>query len=327
MSVSPKVSVIVPIYKVQDFIGRCVETLLGQTLQEVEYIFVNDCTPDNSIEVLNEMCCKYPSRRKQITILHHEVNKGLPAARNTGLAVAQGEYIFHCDSDDFVELSMLEKMVEAAEKYNADLVWCDWYLSFETRERYMREPYAATQEDVLKNILSGVMKYNVWNKLIRRSVYESAGVLFPSGYGMGEDMTIIRLLPYVKYVAYCAEALYHYVKTNTEAFTYRISEKHLAALMYNTKLTVDTLSACYGNKYHVELAFFKQNVKLPFLISSSKEDYSIWRSLYPESNAYIWRNKKMSLRTRLLEWFAFRGQFWFIRMHYKLITQYYKQYS
>ena len=99
-----KVSVIIPIYKVEKFIERCVCSLMEQTLQEVEYIFVDDATPDKSIEVLERCLTLYPNRKS--VILHHAQNQGLPAARNTGLQVASGKYIFHCDSDDYVEQDM-----------------------------------------------------------------------------------------------------------------------------------------------------------------------------------------------------------------------------
>ena len=128
-----KVSVIIPIYKVEKFIERCVHSLMGQTLQEVEYIFVDDATPDKSIEVLKKCLTLYPNRKA--VVLHHSQNQGLPAARNTGLVAATGEYIYHCDSDDFVEVNMLEKLYQKAKETEAEMVWCDWCLSFEKNER------------------------------------------------------------------------------------------------------------------------------------------------------------------------------------------------
>ena len=116
-----KVSVIIPVYGVDRFIRRCTESLFNQTLKEVEYIFVNDCTKDGSMDILRDVINAFPDRAEQLTIVEHETNKGLAGARNTGLAKARGEYVFHCDSDDFVEATMLEKMYSAAKSADADM--------------------------------------------------------------------------------------------------------------------------------------------------------------------------------------------------------------
>lgn len=130
-----KISIIVPIFKVRNFIERCLCSLFGQTLKELEYIFIDDASPDDSIEILEDVIARYPHRKDQVRIVRHAENKGLPAARNTGLALATGEYVFHCDSDDFVEEDMLEEMYKVAKENDADMVYCDFYLSFEKNER------------------------------------------------------------------------------------------------------------------------------------------------------------------------------------------------
>ncbi len=186
---SMKVSVVVPIYKVEAFIAKCAESLLSQTLDDVEFIFVDDATPDRSMELLQQCIERHPHRKGQVKVLHHERNRGLPAARNTGLAAAEGEYVFHCDSDDFVEPDMLEVLYGVAQERNADIVWCDWYLSFEHSERYMKQPDYATPLDALKAMLAGQMKFNVWNKLVRRNLYADHRIFFPRRicHGRGHD--------------------------------------------------------------------------------------------------------------------------------------------
>ena len=142
-----------------------------QTLDDVEFIFVDDATPDNSMTVLKEVLARNPEREGRVKILHHEQNQGLPAARNTGMHEATGEYIFHCDSDDYVEPDMLARLYEVALEKQADFVWCDWYLTLANSERYMKQPEYATAEEALRSMMAGGMKYNVWNKLVKRSVY------------------------------------------------------------------------------------------------------------------------------------------------------------
>ena len=316
-----KVSVVVPIYKVEQFIGRCVKSLLEQTLCEVEYIFVDDASPDRSIEILQDVIAQYPNRQPDIKLITHKQNQGLPAARNTGLAVASGEYIFHCDSDDYMELDMLESLYNKAKKCDADVVWCDFYLSFEKSERYMKQPEYATSLDALKAMLSGAMKYNVWNKLVKRSLYVGNKISFPTGYGMGEDMTMMMLFAKAHRVAYVPCAYYHYIKLNTGAFSQTYSDKHLIELKYNVRRIVDYMREHFGGQLDRELSFFKLDVKFPFLITDDSRKYRLWQEWYPEANQYIGENKKVSIRSRALQWFASKGQFWIVKLYYLLVNK------
>lgn len=313
------VSVIIPIYKVEAFIERCATTLMEQTLREVEYIFVDDATPDRSIQVLEEAIARYPERREQVRIVHHETNKGLPAARNTGLALATGEYIFHCDSDDYVEHTMLEELYRAAKEKEADIAWCDWYLTFAENERYMKQPSFDTPMEALKAMLSGGMKYNVWNKLVRRSLYTDNHIAFPAGYGMGEDMTMMMLFAHAKKVAYVPKAYYHYVKTNTNAFSQTYSERHLQELQYNVARIVNYMEGMFGEDILQELAFFKLDVKFPFLIAGQ---FARWEAWYPEANRYILQNKIVSTRTRYVQWLAAKKQYWIVRMYSYILNRF-----
>lgn len=305
-----KVSVIIPIYKVEKFIERCVRSLMEQTLQEVEYIFVDDATPDKSIEVLERCLALYPNRKA--VILHHSQNKGLPAARNTGLQVATGKYIFHCDSDDYVEHNMLERLYQRAEEINADIVWCDWFLTFAENERYMKQPSFDAPMEALKVMLSGGMKYNVWNKLVRRSLYTDNDIQFPAGYGMGEDMTMMMLFAHAQNVTYIPKAYYHYIKTNTNAFSQTYSDKHLVELKHNVQRIIDYMQNVYGEALEKELNFFKLDVKFPFLIAGQ---YKRWAEWYPEANTYILQNKTISTRTRYIQWLASKRQYWVVGLY------------
>lgn len=300
------VSVIIPIYKVEKFIGRCVKSLMEQTLQDVEYIFVDDASPDGSIAVLRNVLADYPERSNYVKILTHAENKGLPAARNTGLSVARGEYIFHCDSDDFVEQDMLEQLYHKAIETDADIVWCDWYLTFENSERYMKQPAYGTPLEALKAMLGGAMKYNVWNKLIRKSLYVENKIEFSAGYGMGEDMTIMLLFAYAKKIAYLPHAFYHYVKLNTNAFSQTYSERHLRELQHNITTITHKLETLFGNTLEQEISFLKLEAKFPFLLSDDRKKQKLWGEWYPEANGYILKNHNISARSRFIQWCAWK---------------------
>lgn len=307
----PEVSVIIPVFKVEAFVERCVRSLMEQTLQDVEFIFVDDASPDGSMDIIRRVTAEYD---RDVKILVHPENKGLPAARNTGLAEARGKYIFHCDSDDWPEKTMLEKMYGAAVSQGADFVYCDFYLEFGTGRRNMTTPdYASPEEMVKDGFLVGNMKYNVWNKLIHRDLYE--GVAFPSGHGMGEDMTILPLATRARKVVRVPEALYHYIKINASAFSATMSERHLTDIRFNTDRTMKALEAWETADKEKYLAFFKLNVKLPFLFSDDKGQYRLWKEWFPEANKYITDNTSLPRRTRMVQQWAARGWFGLVRLY------------
>lgn len=321
-----KVSVIVPIFKVEKFIKRCATALLEQSLNDVEFIFVDDCTPDNSLGILNEVIQQFPSRQQAIKHVKHEVNKGLPTARNSGLQEATGEYIFHCDSDDWLETNALELLYHKAEEDQADIVWCDWYLSFKDNERYMTQATAhtgiLTGEESLKLLLGGRIKYNVWNKLVRRELYTAHQIHFPDGYGMGEDMTMLKLFAYSQRVSYLNKALYHYAQTNTEAFTASNKPQHLEQIKYNVDHIVAFLKDHFGETLNDDLHYFKLNVKLPFLISPDKESYDRWNNWYTDSNVYIDKNPQFNYRIRFIQHMAIKKQYWVLQLYYIFIIKF-----
>lgn len=319
------VSVIIPVYNVAPFIERCAQSLFRQTLENVEFIFVDDASPDNSMELLEKCLEQYPARKSRTKLLHHSVNKGLPAARNTGLDVATGEYIFHCDSDDYLEPDALESMYREAKSQDADIVWTDWYLSFQKNERYMKQPDYPSPLEALKGMLSGSMKYNVWNKLVRRSIYTENGIRFPEGHNMGEDMTMMQLFACAQTVRYLPKAYYHYVRLNAQAFTQMggspHKRQHLDDLRYNVSRILQFIKQRFGNQLDRELAFFMLDAKFPFLITDQKTSYQRWKEWFPEANRYIWQNKQISYRSRLLQLMAAKGQFWYVWLYYKLVIR------
>lgn len=292
-----KVSVIIPIFHVEAYIERCARSLMEQTLKDVQYIFVDDASPDNSIEVLKRVLAEYPQRKEQICILHHKENRGLPAARNTGLEAATGEYVFHCDSDDYLERNALESMYDKAIEADADIVYSDWFLTFPQRERYMRCPAYSTTDDALRGLLHGTIKFNVWNKLVRRTLYTDNNIRFPEGHGMGEDMTMILLFAKARSVAYLPNGTYHYVRQNENAFTAVRSESSYDDLKSNADRIIHALQ---GQVSDMDIASFKLNVKFPFLISSNRKDYERWQRWFPEANMYIPQHR-VSLRMQCLE--------------------------
>lgn len=320
----PSISVIIPVYNVATFVEKCVASLMLQTLKiGIEYIFVNDASNDGSMDIIKKTISKFPERISQILIIEHSQNKGLPAARNSGLSVASGNYIFHCDSDDFVEPDMLELLLNKAQENDADMVWCDWFLSFNSKERYMKQPFANSPREALANMLNGSMKYNVWNKIVKRSIYYDNQIYFPEGYSMGEDITMIKVVSKCKYVGYLNKALYHYVKVNGSAMSALYDNNKLNHLKHNVDDIVIFLNKNINDLNIIkEISWFLLNIKLPFLFTGRKNDIKLWQNLYSESNPYIWSNHSQSLRTRILQLAASHGLGWINMAYYYIIQKF-----
>ena len=107
-----KVSILIPVYGVEKYIERCARSIFEQTYQNLDIVFVDDCTPDKSIEILRRVLDDYPERKAQTRIIRHEHNQGLAAARNTAVAAATGTFLTHVDSDDWLELDAVEELVK-----------------------------------------------------------------------------------------------------------------------------------------------------------------------------------------------------------------------
>ena len=315
------VSVIIPFFKVASFVERCTRSLLEQTLQDVEFLFVDDASPDDSRAIIERVASQYS---RNVRILTHTENKGLPAARNTGLAEAQGEFIYHCDSDDYLEPTMLEEMYHAATAQQADFVYCDFYLDFGTSRRVMTNPdYTDPEQLVKEGFLAGLMKYNVWNKLVARKLYTESGLLFPAGHGMGEDMTMIALATHASRAAHVAKPLYHYVKLNSNAFSNTFSQRHLDDIRFNADRTLTLLQDWNVPDKERYLNFFKLNLKLPFLFSEDRSQIRLWKAWYPEANRYIRRNTHQPRRTRLVQQWAAAGLYPLVRLYTFLVNHLY----
>lgn len=216
----PKVSVIVPIYGVEEYIERCAISLFEQTLHDIEYIFVNDCTKDKSIAVLNDVISRYPSRNPYIKIISHEINKGLSAARNTGLYHSSGEYIMHVDSDDYVEHDLVESCVNKQYETGADIVFVDRDFIYAD---LIKTNYLKSCDDITEwriQLLSGAFPHTVWGCLINKKLYTQNEILAIEGLHQGEDFAVMgRLAYHVKKVAIISRTLYHYL-IRTDIYKY-----------------------------------------------------------------------------------------------------------
>lgn len=211
----PKVTVIIPIYCVEKYIERCARSLFDQTLEEIEYIFVNDCTPDRSVEILHSIMHEYPHRAPYVRIINHETNKGLTKTRNTGLSVATGEYIAHCDSDDWVDCDMYRRLYNHAVKTKSDIVYSDIHIAYKSKTEYYNSAnYDPDKSKLLQNYISSVWTSLV-NMIVKRSIYENNNLRSPEHISYCEDFWLsVRLLHFAKKISKVSKAFYYYNQEN-----------------------------------------------------------------------------------------------------------------
>ena len=199
-----KVSVIVPVYNVEKYIDKCLNSLVNQTLKEIEIILVNDGSPDNSQEIIDKYVKKYPRKIKS----YIKENGGQGSARNFGLEKAEGEYIGYVDSDDFIELDMYEKLYNKASKNNLDIVICGSYNVTEAGIKTIeldRELF----KDKKKNAFFGRMA--VWNKIYKRELLLNSGIKFRSKLWYEDLDFTVQILCMAKKIGYVNKPFYNYL--------------------------------------------------------------------------------------------------------------------
>ena len=214
------VSVIVPIYGVEKYIERCARSIFEQTYQNIEIIFVNDCTLDKSLDILDKVIQEYPNIQSKIQIINHEINRGVAITRRDGMIAAKGKYVIQWDSDDYVDVQFLEKMVALAEKEEADITICDMNKIYVDKIVHTRVNPSLDNIEFLKQILVGKVHSGLWNKLIRRSLYVDNNIYPIEGINMCDDLSVMyRLLFFVKKLAYLPEPLYNYNLVTGDSYT------------------------------------------------------------------------------------------------------------
>ena len=298
-----KVSVIVPIYGVEKYIEKCARSLFEQTLDCVEFIFVNDCTKDKSIEILERIILDYPNRKDDITILHNDSNKKLAATRDVGLRVAHGEYILNCDSDDWVEVDMLEVMYNKAIESNADIVCCEGFKVGSSGKELMKYDY---DEEIDGDKLMQLYLYDhytaIWNKLIKKDLFFDFGIWHYSGINMGEDSAVtIRLRYFSKKTVVVHTPLYYYNRQNDASMCAVYNENATEEYM-RLALQIEDFFRQEGvrEQYRVVVNYLKFVSKQNIL--RQKKDLVLWRSIYKECHKDIFKFNYFSLVGRLKWW-------------------------
>ena len=305
------VSIIVPVYKAEKYIKKCATSLFEQDFISIEYIFADDCSPDNSIEKLEGIIVTYPDRKKDIKLIRNKSNLGSGATRGVGMKYATGEYVIQIDADDWIEPNMISLLYKEAKDEKADIVCCDYYLESVSNIEIISYLMPLDKNEIVNTfaVMPTYMNY-LWNKLVRRQIYLDNNIVFPDDISLCDDLYVTFKLVYLaNKVVQINRPLYHYNQLNFNSIT---SNHNLKSFYDKLAVTNEIVSFLQQQdsieEYENLINFYKVYSKLLLILNGTMRDDELWSATYPESNDYIW---KVALRLdyKVLTWLCSKNQF------------------
>ena len=239
---TPKISIIVPVYNVEKYVKRCIASIQSQSVEDIEIIIVNDCSPDNSKAIVDEMA-KYDDR---IRVLSHKSNKGLMWARRTGYMAAQGEYITFCDSDDTLPEDALESLYSEAIRSKADIVSGNIRYIKASGEEFVFQShlrYGYHKQDAIKSLLRGELYHNLCSKLFKSSLLKDNNYKTFSGFTNGEDGCLFyQVINNIDTIAQIDVTVYNYFQNKSSSSQIRLNDCAINCICLANKIMYDTAS-------------------------------------------------------------------------------------
>lgn len=285
----PKLSVIIPVYNVEKYVGKCIESLINQTLKDIEIICVDDCSTDDSLSIVE----KYAKKDKRIKIIKHKKNSGRSVTRNTGIKNVSSQYIMFCDSDDFYDKTMCNEMYNAIEKSGADIAVCGMNIIYEadknlkqSDDEYYKIKYKGTQlvtYDLINNC-----DVSVCNKIFKRSIINYHDLKFPDGLNYEDAYYFFVYMLWAEKATFVNKKLYNYIR-------------HAGSIMNQTFKKCDTSAIDHlkiafeifdymnkHNKYNENRDYFWESIFIPYLnlaIWHSSEKYQ--HQIYDMASSFV----------------------------------------
>lgn len=290
----PKVSVIVPVYKAEKYLHRCIDSILSQSFTDWELILVDDSSPDCS----GAICDEYAQKDARIQVIH-KVNGGVSNARQSGMDIAKGEYVIHADPDDWVEPNMLEELYGKAKEEDADMVISDFIYEYAAGPKYHRQNIESLDSRaVLQQLLLQQLHGSCCNKLVKRVCYNKWGIKFPSNLTLWEDHWVSCLLcSHDIKICYLPKAYYHYDNI--------INPNSIVRANRSKKIVEDKIKFCkyFDNLLRSDLELYeclagcKISTKISMYGSMAYESKEI-KEIFPETNRIIISNygKRFDIR-------------------------------
>ena len=311
---SAKVSLAVAICNVAQYIEQCVRSLYEQTLDDIEIVLVNDCSPDNSIEIALRVLEEYPNRKSQVRVINHEKNEGIANTKRDGILEATGEYVMIIDGDDYVDRRMTEVMYAKAMETGADMVITDFFrVDKDSRvvDTLVLDGVTGDGDNVRNDMINRRVPPFHWTKLIKKSLYEENNVVWPQN-SFGEDTVLCVVTAYnAKRIVHVNEPLYYYRYSATsisrKGQTEEICMRRYNDFKLNFSIAWQFLKGeGVDGKYKRGKMINKIRVKNRLLPVTDKRKYrKLWWNTYSEINwVLLFGNKDYKPTYREWVWVA-----------------------
>ena len=299
-----KVTVVVPVYNAESCIEKCVRSLFEQTLDDIEYIFVDDCTPDNSMEVLDKMLKLYPERAESTVIIRHEKNTGQSGARRDGMKVATGEFIIHCDADDWVDLDMYESMYNKAKAEGVEAVCCDIVMEFDNYSVTLSVKDTDDDHQLMYDCKApiSVEYFSMCNRMVSRKVFERNTIEPFKGVNMWDDVGLAtRVRYYAQSTASINKGFYHYNRQNEFSTTRR----PLLDRAREQELCIQ----CIENFFKEENSYDQYKLFISYLRLHAAEDVfyyepDVWRQMFAGLKGDLWKLRHVYTKKQLFKFYT-----------------------
>lgn len=219
---TPIVSILVPVYNVASFIEKCAHSLFQQTYDNIEYVFVNDATPDNSMLLLEQVLLNYPKRKNQVSIIHHDINQGIGATRNTLLNNAHGEFLMWVDSDDFITTNAVEMLVNAMIAENTDVAVSDCYFEYrgDHTSNIQCQNTPTNNIHFIEAMAFRRVRAALWGTMSKRSIWIENHIQMVENMNFAEDYyTTVRVMYFAKKITIIHQPFYYYNHSNPTSYT------------------------------------------------------------------------------------------------------------
>lgn len=293
----PPVSVIIPIYNSSNYIENCLKYLFNQTLKNIEFIFIDDGSIDDSLLKIEKSIDRYNIKNSQVKIIKLEKNRGVAFAREIGMKNATGEYITHCDSDDYIELDMYDEMFLKAKQEDADIICCDYYYDYGEWKSLKKMKSQSSPGLCFKNWFKYCQYGSLCNKLIKRKLIEEYSIYPFKDINWGEDIGVVmRCFYHANSILFINKPFYHYCQ-NKNSISHSDKKNLIHNSFINLALELEKYFS-FDKSVKSIISNLKFNIKITdrFLYDNKKE----WFHLFKECHKDILKFKGDSLKSRII---------------------------